>query len=397
MEVRLPQPGDAVTVIAKLPGEVCNINCHYCYERRKPYPGAKFLTPAVLHRFLAIAGDRPLAVTLHGGEPLIIGREVMRPLLREFRGYPGPITLGLQTNGLLLDRAWLDFFELEWPGIVVGVSLDGDEAADSHRVDHNNRPTFNGVVKALRLLSERNWMVGIIMVVTRRALGRAEAVLQTFAQFSCVRLVKLASCLDYDVTSREYRSPSGRAIMMLNPVGTGMPGWATTPIEYVEFVEQASVYWRRANLYRNFLLEPVLSVVRAIDGKPTEFTEFSDRKEPFVITLYPDGRIGSSDHFSMPHALLGNVDEVDDLGQLLDFRTNPSLLGRLDTLMRSCDGCSHRLTCRGGSLADRLRYDTPELAAVYCDSRRRLVNFVGSHLLSSPPDQISHNARTDAR
>jgi radical SAM protein with 4Fe4S-binding SPASM domain len=383
MDMRLPGPGEAVAVIAKLPGEICNLNCHYCFERRKPYPGATFLTAAVLRRFLAIAAGRPLAVTLHGGEPLIVGQAAMLPLLHELRGYAGPVKLGMQTNGLLLDGAWLDLFEREWPGLTLGISLDGDEAANGHRVDHRDRSTFDGVVDALRLLSERHWTVGLIMVVTRRALGRAETILQTFARHPCVRLVKLASCLDYAVTSRRYGSPSGRTMIALNPVGVGVPGWATTPSQYVEFVEQAATYWRAAGLYRNFLLEPVVSIVRAIDGKPTEFTEFSDRKEPFIVTLYPDGRVGSSDHFGMPQALLGHVDEVDDLSQLLDLRTNPALRDRLDALTRSCDGCTHQATCRGGSLADRLRYHTPELASGYCDARRRLIDFVGSRLLAT--------------
>ena len=79
MALRLPREGEAIAVIAKLPGEVCNINCHYCFERRKPYPGAKFLAASTLRRFLTVAGGRPLSVTLHGGEPLIIGPDAMVP------------------------------------------------------------------------------------------------------------------------------------------------------------------------------------------------------------------------------------------------------------------------------------------------------------------------------
>ncbi|WUI00400.1 radical SAM protein [Spirillospora sp. NBC_00431] len=383
MRLLTPQPGDAIAVIAKLPGEVCNINCHYCFERRKPYPGARYLSPSTLRRFLRLAAGRPLAVTLHGGEPLIVGREAMLALLREFQRYDAPLKLGLQTNGLMLDEEWLDLFAREWPDLTIGISLDGDEVANGHRVDHRDRPTFGRVLDTLALLSDRDIKAGAVMVVTRRALGRAPEALRTFARFRCVRLLKLASCLDYSVSSRRYPSPSGRTILELNPAGQGMPGWATTPAEYVEFVEQAIAFWRDEGYYRNFLLEPVTSIIRTLSGKPTDFTEFSDRKEPFIVTLYPDGRIGSSDHFGMPQSLLGQVDEIGSLDEILDLCVNPRLRDRLTGLMQVCAGCSHRETCRGGSLADRLRYDTGELAEEYCASRRRLVDFVRSTVVAS--------------
>lgn len=69
MELQLPAPGETILAMLKLPGEMCNINCHYCYERRKPYPNALMLKPEVLRKFLGLCEGRPLAVELHGGEP----------------------------------------------------------------------------------------------------------------------------------------------------------------------------------------------------------------------------------------------------------------------------------------------------------------------------------------
>lgn len=385
MGVRIPRPGEALTVIAKLPGDVCNINCHYCFERRKPYQGARYLESSVLRRFLALARNRPLAVTLHGGEPLLVGRQAMAALLGELRAYDGPVTVGIQTNGLLLDEAWLDFFDREWPDLTIGLSLDGDELANSHRVDHRDRPIFNQVLRTIELLTARGRRIGLIMVVTRKALGRAAEIMPRFAEFDCVNMVKLASCMDFSVVSKSFPTPSGRTILQLNPAGAGLPGWATTPAEYTEFVEQAIDCWRSDGLYRHFLLEPALSAVRAVAGRPTEFTEFSDRKEPFIITLYPDGRIGSSDHFAMTEALLGHVDGIESLDEILDLTTNPELRASLDELSEYCIGCRRQPSCRGGSLADRLRYHNAGLSEQYCDARRRLLDFVERELVEVRP------------
>ncbi|MGH3992771.1 MAG: hypothetical protein ACRDSN_09965, partial [Pseudonocardiaceae bacterium] len=269
----------------------------------------------------------------------------------------------------------------------VGISLDGDREANAHRVDYRNRETYEGVLDALRLLSDRGKPAALIMVVTRYALGRAAQILPTFAEFSCVKLVKLASCLDYSVATKQSRTPSGRIILQLNPVGQGIPGWATTPQEYADFVTDAVTCWRERGLYRHFLLEPAISVVRSLAGKPNDYTEFSDRKEPFIVTLYPDGRIGASDHFFMPDGLLGHVDTAESLDELLDLHTNPALLAKLDTLVQRCGSCSHRDTCRGGSLADRVRYLDGPVEEAYCDSRRSLVDSIG-RALSVDPDGV---------
>src|ERR1700731_3534289 len=80
-----PQVGDptvARSAIIKVAGETCNINCFYCYEKRRPYDHAKYLAPDMLGTFLAKLGPGPLNIEIHGGEPLIIGLERMRELLR---------------------------------------------------------------------------------------------------------------------------------------------------------------------------------------------------------------------------------------------------------------------------------------------------------------------------
>lgn len=380
MELRLPAPGETVLAILKLPGEMCNINCHYCYERRKPYPNAVMLNPEVLQHFLDLCGNRPLAVELHGGEPLLIGRRKMRGILKTLRGYPGPMTLAMQTNGLLLDDSWLDLFDELWPDIEIGVSLDGDEAGNTHRVDFADRPTYPKVVRALELLAARGRQVGVIAVVTRRLLGRAGEVLDALGRFEAVKVIKLSGCLDFNVRTKDYRTPNRQSLRVLNPDGVGMPGWATSPEEYAEFLIEAFQHWRGTNAYRSYVLEPFFSIIRSISGLPTEYTSFSERKEPFVVTLYPDGRIGSSDELGMPSALLGTVQSAETIDDLLTLDSNPELRSNLTALLAKCAGCTHEQSCRGGALPDRLRFEGTGFEDAYCDHRRKVIDHVSAAL-----------------
>jgi radical SAM protein with 4Fe4S-binding SPASM domain len=376
MELRLPKIDESITVILKLAGETCNINCHYCYEKRKPYAQALVLQPETLAKFLDLCGSRPLYVVLHGGEPLLIGRKRITPLLRELRAYRGPLQLAMQTNGVMLNNAWLDYFDKAWPGLKISISLDGDAEANAHRVDFADRPTYARTIRALLLLAERQWDIGVIAVVTKRALGRAKELMYHYLEFPAIRVLKLSPCLDFNVVTKDFHTPNRRSIAILNPAGRGIPGWATSPMEYAQFLVDAWDAWRDTRAFRHFLLEPHLSIVRNLAGKESEFTHFSDRKEPFIVTLYPDGRIGSSDELNMPEALLGHVDGCESLDHLLRLDTNASLKARLKALLSKCGDCAYRTSCRGGSLADRFRYVGTSYDDEYCDYRKYIIDYV---------------------
>lgn len=380
MKLQLPAPGETILAMLKLPGEMCNINCHYCYERRKPYPNALMLKPDVLRKFLSLCDGRPLAVELHGGEPLLIGRRKMGDLFDELRRYEGPVTISMQTNGILLNKAWLDFFDSEWPDIEIGISLDGDEQGNAHRVDFADRPTYRKVTQALELMASRGRNVGVIVVVTRRILGRAGEVLDTLSKFEAVKVIKLSGCLDFNVKTKDYQTPNRKSLQLLNPEGVGMPGWATTPDEYADFLIEAFEHWSATRSYGSYVLEPFFSVIRSLSGLPTSYTSFSDRKEPFVVTLYPDGRIGSSDELSMPGALLGTVETATGMDDLLTLDTNPKLRKDLSALLNKCAGCSHEASCRGGALPDRLRFEGTGFEEDYCDYRRKVIDHVAAAL-----------------
>jgi radical SAM protein with 4Fe4S-binding SPASM domain len=376
VRLRLPAPGDTVAVVLKLPGESCNINCHYCYEKRKPYGKPIRLSREILSKFLRAAGDRPLAVMLHGGEPLLVGTSHMAELLAELRAYPGPIALSVQTNGMLLNRQWLDFFDDQWPDLDIGVSLDGDDAGNAHRVDFRDRPVYGRVVRALDLLAERNRDIGIITVVTRKLLGRAPDIIAEMRRYSCVKVVKFSPCLDYDVVSKQYNSPNTKSLAILNPGNSGMPGWATTPSEYTEFLSEVYACWKATGAYKSFVVEPFISILRSHGGQDVDFTHFSERKEPFILTLYPDGRVGSCDELTMPAATLGHIDDLTSLDDWLDLSTNQSLRLSLEERLSACSGCSHESVCHGGSLADRIRYGDSAIGDEYCDARRKLIDAI---------------------
>ncbi len=111
-----------------------------------------------------------VSVILHGGEPLLLGKTMMRALLDTLMSEVEPVTgidIRVHSNGVLLDEQWCDLFA-EY-GVKVGVSLDGDRAAnDRHRRFADGRGSFPQVHTALALLRRpeyRSIYAGILCTI----------------------------------------------------------------------------------------------------------------------------------------------------------------------------------------------------------------------------------------
>ncbi|MFC7914457.1 FxsB family cyclophane-forming radical SAM/SPASM peptide maturase [Streptomyces sp. NPDC057386] len=178
-----PAPFPFHTFVLKLHSR-CDLSCDYCYMyraadqswRRQP----RAMSPAVIawtarriaehartHRLSAVT------VALHGGEPLLAGRELLRRTVTEITAACGPrvrVDVCVQTNAMRLDEAWLEL--LAELGVRIGVSLDGDRAAhDRHRVRPDGRGSHGRVTAALRRLTEgpyRRLFAGLLCTVDLR-------------------------------------------------------------------------------------------------------------------------------------------------------------------------------------------------------------------------------------
>ncbi len=243
-----------MSVILKLRGETCDIDCLYCYEKRKEVPGGARIGVEQVRRLTELFRGRPLAVELHGGEPLTAGRQHLGEVLAELAAQPAVIRVSLQTNGMQLDESWLDLFDSVYPDLHIGISLDGDPEGNAWRVGYDGAPTYPRVARALRLLADRGRTAGVITAVTPRVLGRAEAVLDHLAGFEAINAISFVPCFDATVNkataSPSRRLAASRVLQRANVPATGGPAWAITPDEYAEFVLSADTYHRRAPQHR---------------------------------------------------------------------------------------------------------------------------------------------------
>ena len=377
----------AASVILKLRGETCDIDCLYCYEKRKEAPGGARITAGQVRQLAAMFQGRPVSVELHGGEPLSAGRDHVGAVLRELAAQPSVIGVSLQTNGVQLDEQWLDMFDEIYPGLQIGISLDGDPAGNSWRVGYDASPVYPRVVAALRLLASRGRQAGVITAVTPAVLGRAGEILDHLAAFSAVSAVSLVPCFDSAIrnptAARTARLPASRRLQQASIDSAHGPAWAILPGEYADFVLAATIRWISAGYFRHLKLEPAVSVIRRLRGLDTSFCHFSDLKCDHVFTLYPDGRIGSCDELPWPQARLTALG--DDAGEevIRSAQRDSALLAEGRKLMGKCAGCSYRTSCGGGCVATRWRQHRAGDDDSYCSYRMRMIDGIAA-LLAAP-------------
>ncbi len=155
----------------------CNLDCSYCYEYNmgdsswKKMP--KVMSDEVFTKILLrikehceIHQFNNISLSLHGGEPLLVGHQTMSSYAELIDQYLGifQVSTGIQTNGLLIDREYLKLFQQH--GITLGVSLDGlPKNNDIFRYYHNGKGSGHDVENKLVLLNGTGLFAGILSVI----------------------------------------------------------------------------------------------------------------------------------------------------------------------------------------------------------------------------------------
>jgi uncharacterized protein len=165
-----------IHVLAKPTGAACNLACAYCFflDKELLYPGSQFrmsdeVLEAYIRQLIEAHYTQQVTVAWQGGEPTLMGMEFYCRAIELQREYarPGMVFENtMQTNGTLLDDEWFEFFKEN--DFLIGISIDGPRHLhDTYRVDKGGGPTFDRVMRGLRLLQKHGVEYNILVAVNR--------------------------------------------------------------------------------------------------------------------------------------------------------------------------------------------------------------------------------------
>lgn len=336
----------AFHVMLKPSGAACNLDCHYCFYLPKEalYPGVPSrMSEEVLETFTRDYLQSQTAPEVHftwqGGEPTLLGLGFFRRALELQRRYAPPgVTVynSLQTNGVLLDEEWCRF--LKENRFLVGLSLDGPkDLHDAYRVDKRQRPTFDRVYRALKLLQKHRVDVNVLCVVHRANSQHPQRVYRFFRREG-VQFIQFIPAVE--------PTPDG-----------GVTEWTVPARAWGEFLCAVFDEWVRRDVGRVFVQHFDVALEAWLGLEPSICVHA--RTCGNCLAMERNGDLFSCDHYVSPDYFLGNIREVP-LAQMVASPFQRQFgRDKWERLPTTCRRCEVLFVCHGGCPKDRFAR-TPE-------------------------------------
>ncbi len=354
---------NSVYVILKV-AEVCNIACRYCYfffhgdmshEDRPAYlsaDGAEAVAEFLLKGVVDL-GLEEVFISLHGGEPLMIGKVRFRLLCATLKNKLSGIvklTIDTQTNAMLVDDDWVDIFR-EFD-IGVGVSLDGPEHInDRHRVDKQARGTHAATLQGLKRL----------LAAAKAGKGREPAVICVLSPEGCA-----------DELFTYFFDEVGVSLVNFRPPIMDWDSYSEhTARKVSSFYDRALSIWLNRN-------DPSISIVWFREMFASLLSQDNHRmaatRREALFTIRSDGVISPNDGLAAKDPRFRDTGFSVYKTSLIEFLGSElwqEVALSSDLPREECPSCKWASMCRGGDLEERFGHETGlRKRTVYCETRK---------------------------
>ncbi|MDE3723341.1 FxsB family radical SAM/SPASM domain protein [Nocardiopsis sp. N85] len=348
----------------------CNLACDYCYMyemadqgwRRQPRRMARSIVDRVAERIAehARTHDRSrVDVILHGGEPLLAGADHIRYVADALRKTCEPdvhVSLRVQTNGVLVDDAFLDLFDEL--GVRVGVSVDGaEEDHDRHRRRANGRGTHAEVRAALDRLTRRHrhLLSGLLATV----------------DLESDPVTTYEALLEFDPPGVDFLLPHGT----WDAPPPGLTGEGTP---YGDWLTAVFDRWYGAPV-RETDIRMFTEIIRLVLGSPSR-TESVGLSPAAMVVIETDGSVEQVDSLkAVAEGAAGTPFHILT-HPFTEALYTPGIVARqigLRALSDTCVACPLVRVCGGGLYPHRHRRGTGfRNPSVYCADLARLITHV---------------------
>ena len=336
---------DAVHILGKPTGAICNLGCSYCFflDKEALYEGDRFrMSDEMLETYIRSLIDSHKApqvtVAWQGGEPTLMGLDFYRTTIELEERYrePGMTFLNtLQTNGTLLTDDWCEFFAEH--DFLIGISIDGPrELHDAYRVTKRGECTFDKLMRGLRLLQKHDVEYNILTTVNRL---NGDYPLQVYrflrddAGTDWMQFIPVVERVDEQGNPADLR-------------GSFASERSVRPEQFGTFLTTIFDEWLHHDVGSVFV-QTIEAAARNWAGLGQSGMCVFNETCGLGLALEHNGDLYSCDHFVDPEYLVGNIGEhtidelVADRGQY-EFGQD-----KRDSLPQYCLDCDVRFACHG--------------------------------------------------
>ncbi|MEC8678483.1 MAG: radical SAM protein [Candidatus Margulisiibacteriota bacterium] len=318
----------------------CNLNCSYCYLPGRDNTAVmdKGLIEMIIKKIFKSTIIKPNILFLwHFGEPLIIKPSLYQFIfecIEKYNHHRKHVSHNIQTNGLLLNKAWLSFFSKN--NVTIGLSIDGPSFIHDHsRKNWKGKGSFNNVYKSIDLLKKNNIDLSGIAVVTDYTLNYPDEFYNFFKSngFKWLGLNiernesdNLKSSISNSESLTKYREFISSLYSLYYQDHSFI-------IREFEQMEMAIHHFKRQNNSRS---------------KNTETTPFD------IIKLNMNGDISTFSLFQnigqSPNISIANINDIISLDDLVSYPNYLLQLSEIQKGIKRCfEDCMYYPVCGGGS------------------------------------------------
>ena len=280
-----------------------------------------------------------------GGEPTLCGLDFFREAVRlqMKHGKKGQrVANTIQTNGLLLNKEWCNFFRKYL--FFVGISIDGPPAIHDF---YRGKEACATVMKKMRMLKEHAVEFNALSVLTRKSEGKAREILDFFLS-NQIRYLQFIPCLEKE--------------------GKDIASYSITPEGYGNFLaELFDLWWKEKQRVSIRIFDSLLE--KLLSGENHSFCPLASTCSNYVVVEY-DGSVYPCDFFVKKELYLGNIMQ-QGIGELYESPGKKKFNLQKRFLSPECETCSYLEFCYGGCQKDRLdEKGAPSAKTYFCTSYR---------------------------
>ncbi|WP_245542709.1 anaerobic sulfatase maturase [Psychromonas ossibalaenae] len=327
----------------------CNLDCTYCFyldKEQHVLPEKKQMKmddqtlELYIQNFISAQEQDEILFAWQGGEPTLAGLDFYKKAVELQSKYANgkKIKNTFQTNAILIDSNWAEFFKLH--NFLVGVSIDGpDFVHDHYRVTRSNKGTHNKVLQAINLLKDQKVEFNIITVITKHSLKYAQEIYHYITKNIGAQHIQFIPIVEHRSTLNEqliYPSPDSDSLLT---------DWSISGEQYGLFMQDIFRLWVTKDVGRVF--------VQLFENALTAWYGYT----PSLCTMRPtcgdalvleqNGDIYSCDHYVYPEYKIGNIKQ-QNLNKIINQKKQKQFSSDKSKLNRLCHECEFKFTCHGG-------------------------------------------------
>lgn len=332
-----------LSILIKPVSGSCNMNCSYCFYtdeiQNREIACTGMMSKDTMHKLIDQSfdyADFECTFAFQGGEPTLAGLEFFEAFSSYVNNHSNPKRLNIhyafQTNGLLIDAAWAEWFAKNQ--VLVGISLDGPKSIhDRYRKDHQGNGTFDRVMAAIDLLKQYKVDYNILCVVHGASAYKAKKIYE-FYRKNDMNYHQYIECLDPLEAAR------------------GSFEYSLTPARYETFLKDLFDVWYEDMVSGHYVYNRYFeNLMMILIGQGPESCNMRGFCGPQWV-IEADGSVYPCDFYVLDEWKLGNILN-DSLKDMEIVRQKSGFIDQSKPIPEECRSCKWLMLCRNGCRRNR--------------------------------------------